>query len=122
MSNVDHPKHYNSHPSGIEAISICEHLPFNVGNAVKYVMRAAHKGARDEDMQKAAWYLNREAERVERTGFVFGDRTAVDNVIWILLAEEPSTTVLSDLLVAIANGALTSPSALRALAERVRKP
>ena len=36
--NVNHPKHYNSHPSGVEAIVICEHMPFNIGNAVVFQM------------------------------------------------------------------------------------
>lgn len=37
---VNHPKHYNSHPSGIEAIVICEHTDFCLGNAIKYILRA----------------------------------------------------------------------------------
>jgi len=66
MSNVDHPKHYNSHPSGVECIDVVEHMPFNVGNAIKYLWRADHKGASIEDLKKAAWYINREIERRER--------------------------------------------------------
>ena len=61
---VNHPKHYNSHPSGVEAIVICEHMTFNVGNAVKYLFRAGLKGAAVEDLKKAAWYINREIERL----------------------------------------------------------
>lgn len=61
MSTIDHPTHYNSHPSGVEAIDVCEELPFNLGNAVKYLMRADHKGQRVDDLRKAAWYLRREA-------------------------------------------------------------
>ncbi len=34
---VDHPPHYNKHPSGIECIQITEHMCFNLGNAVKYI-------------------------------------------------------------------------------------
>lgn len=62
MSNVDHPSHYQ-HPSGVEAIDICEHLGFNLGNAYKYLARAGKKGDRAEDLLKAAWYLRREAVR-----------------------------------------------------------
>lgn len=58
--NVNHPPHYNAHPSGIEAIDICEHLSFCLGNAVKYVWRAGQKGDRIEDLKKALWYLDRE--------------------------------------------------------------
>ena len=60
---VNHPKHYNSHPSGVECIDIIECMPFNVGNAIKYLWRADEKGAPIEDLQKAAWYINREIER-----------------------------------------------------------
>ena len=64
-SSVNHPKHYNSHPSGVECIDIIEHMPFNIGNAVKYVWRADHKHAcPEEDLRKAIWYLNRELERI----------------------------------------------------------
>ena len=60
--NVNNPKHYNSHPSGVEAITITEHMSFNVGNAIKYLWRADHKNGL-EDLRKAAWYVNREIER-----------------------------------------------------------
>ncbi len=54
---INHPRHYNSHPSGIETIRITRELPFDLGNAVKYVMRAEHKNGL-EDLKKARWYLN----------------------------------------------------------------
>lgn len=60
---VNHPKHYNSHPSGIEAIELCRLLPFSIGNAVKYLMRAGLKDPsnKKEELKKAAWYLNDQA-------------------------------------------------------------
>jgi len=67
MSNVQHPKHYNAHPSGVEAITIIEHMSFNVGNAMKYLWRADEKGEPIEDLEKAAWYINREIERRKKT-------------------------------------------------------
>jgi hypothetical protein len=68
--SVDHPKHYNDHPSGIECITIVEHMTFNVGNAIKYLWRAGLKGDRLEDLQKASWYVQREIDRLtgERSG------------------------------------------------------
>lgn len=57
---VNHPPHYNRHPSGIECIDVVEHMSFNVGNAVKYCWRADHKGRTIEDLEKAAWYIARE--------------------------------------------------------------
>lgn len=57
---VNHPKHYNTHPSGIECIQITEHMGFNIGNAVKYLWRADLKDNAIEDLKKAQWYIERE--------------------------------------------------------------
>jgi hypothetical protein len=57
MDTVNHPKHYNGHPSGIECIDIVEHYNFNLGNAIKYVWRAGLKSDNPiEDLAKAVWY------------------------------------------------------------------
>lgn len=63
---VNHPQHYNAHPSGIECIDVVEHMTFNAGNAVKYLWR---NGLKDEtpaiqDLEKARWYIDREIARV----------------------------------------------------------
>jgi len=70
MSNdpVDHPKHYNDHPSGIECIEVVEHMNFNLGNAMKYIWRAGLKGATVQDLEKARWYLDREIDRIKEEG------------------------------------------------------
>ena len=65
--SVEHPSHY-AHPSGVEAIDICEYLTFNLGNALKYLWRAGKKGPAAEDYRKAAWYLRREAAFQQRPG------------------------------------------------------
>lgn len=57
---VNHPPHYSAHPSGVEVIELTEHLPFCLGNAVKYVLRHRHKGNPVQDLEKALWYLNRQ--------------------------------------------------------------
>ena len=57
---VNRPQHYTHLPNGIEAIDVCEHLGFRLGNVVKYVIRSEHKGTRLQDLQKAKWYLERE--------------------------------------------------------------
>lgn len=61
---VNHPAHYKV--GGIETIDFIEakQLPYNLGNVVKYVTRAEHKGATVEDLRKAQWYLSREIRRV----------------------------------------------------------
>ena len=57
---VNHPSHYKSHPSGVECIDITEHMGFNLGNALKYIWRADLKDNAIQDLEKAAWYINRE--------------------------------------------------------------
>lgn len=60
LDNVNHPAHYKV--GGIETIDFIEakKLSYNLGNVVKYITRADHKGNAIEDLQKARWYLNRE--------------------------------------------------------------
>jgi len=57
---VNHPAHYKV--GGIETIDFIEakKLGYNLGNVVKYLTRADHKGNRLEDLRKAQWYLTRE--------------------------------------------------------------
>lgn len=57
---VNHPQHYVSHPSGVECITITEHMGFNLGNALKYIWRADLKANAIQDLKKARWYLERE--------------------------------------------------------------
>jgi len=64
---INHPPHYKSHPSGIECIQIVEYMPFNLGNAVKYIWRSDEKGNTIQDLKKAIWYIKREIERLEKT-------------------------------------------------------
>lgn len=55
---VNHPAHYQR-ADGMEAIELCELLPFNEGNAIKYLWRAGRKGSAVEDLRKALWYAKR---------------------------------------------------------------
>jgi hypothetical protein len=63
---VNHPRHYTAHPSGIECITVTEHMNFNIGNAVKYLWRAGLKNG-IEDLRKAEWYVRREIARLEKS-------------------------------------------------------
>jgi hypothetical protein len=65
FDEVVRPKHYTSHPSGIETVQITEHMNFCLGNAIKYIMRSELKGNQIQDLKKAAWYINREISRIE---------------------------------------------------------
>jgi len=67
---VNHPEHYNKHPSGIECIDVVRHFNFNLGNVIKYLWRAPHKGATIEDLKKAAWYLQDEIAQMEKAQMV----------------------------------------------------
>lgn len=64
---VDHPKHYNEHPSGVECIDIVRHMNFNLGNVIKYLWRAGLKegNADIQDLEKAKWYLEDEIKRIK---------------------------------------------------------
>lgn len=64
---VNHPPHYTSHASGIECIQITEHMSFLMGNAMKYLWRADLKNG-IEDLEKAAWYIQREIEKRKSGG------------------------------------------------------
>ena len=63
---VEHPTHYNAHPTGIECITIVEHMGFNLGNAIKYIWRHGLKVGESAaaDLRKAAWYIDRERQRL----------------------------------------------------------
>lgn len=61
---VNHPPHYTSHPSGVECIQITEHMPFCLGNAIKYLWRCDGKNG-VEDLRKAEWYVRREIAKRE---------------------------------------------------------
>lgn len=63
--SVNHPEHYNRNPSGVECITVVRHMNFNLGNVIKYVWRAGFKeDATIQDLEKAAWYLRDEIERL----------------------------------------------------------
>lgn len=78
MEHVNHPKHYNQHPAGIECIDIIRHYTCDIANTIKYLWRAGLKvpskqvqcdeightkiGKEDaekeiEDLKKALWYI-----------------------------------------------------------------
>jgi hypothetical protein len=61
---VNHPAHYNNHPSGLEVKEVTNWLPFNLGNVFKYSVRFGEKGEPQKDVKKALWY----ARESEETG------------------------------------------------------
>lgn len=73
--NVNHPSHYTWLKTlcGIEVIDITRHMDFDLGNALKYLLRAGHKheeGMSDkekqiEDLHKAIFYIEDEIKLLE---------------------------------------------------------
>lgn len=60
---VNQPQHYCS--DGIEVIDIIDsfNLNFNLGNSIKYILRADKKGNKKQDLEKAVWYINHELKK-----------------------------------------------------------
>lgn len=76
--NVSHPSHYTwlKDKCGIEVIDITRHLDFDLGNAIKYILRAGKKPiiskenininkAAIQDLQKAIWYIKDKIKMLE---------------------------------------------------------
>ena len=67
FNEVSRPAHYTS--SKVEVIDAIEAwgLGYHLGNVVKYVARAGKKNPTKDiqDLEKAAWYLNRHIEKLK---------------------------------------------------------
>lgn len=77
--NVSHPSHYTwlKDKCGIEVIDITRHLDFDLGNAIKYILRAGRKPiinknlsddflrAAIQDLKKALFYINDKIDMLE---------------------------------------------------------
>lgn len=67
---VNHPVHYGGAHNKYEAIKVIEalNMDFHLGNTFKYIARAGvkSKDTELEDLQKAAWYLNRKIENLKK--------------------------------------------------------
>ena len=75
---VNHPPHYNwlKDKCGVEVIDIARHLDFDLGNAIKSILRAGKKPITSEeninnnkaaiqDLNKAIWYINDKIKMLE---------------------------------------------------------
>jgi hypothetical protein len=62
---INHPPHYTK--GKIETILVIEdviqfwpaHEAYSVGNVIRYISRAVHKGNKQADLEKAQFYLDR---------------------------------------------------------------
>jgi hypothetical protein len=67
---VKRPQHYTR--GEVEVIDYIEQVvkdyppevAYHIGNVLKYLSRAPHKGAMQQDLEKAEWYLRRAINRV----------------------------------------------------------
>lgn len=108
---VDHPAHYNAHPSGVEAIRFVEHMSFNSGNAAKYIYRHLEKGSPIPDLRKARWYIERELGRLR------GERDAIPPEVLEKLTEHKDDPIVRAVLLLI-RGDLLEAKRAAADAER----
>lgn len=74
-------KHYRKHPSGVECIEVSRHMNFNLGNALKYIWRADHKGNQVQDLRKAAWYVLDELYRITGDSYYLNKRAEIEGYI-----------------------------------------
>lgn len=108
---VNHPSHYAwlKNLCGIEVIDIVRHMGFNLGNVVKYVLRAGHKseeGYSDldkeiEDLKKAKWYLEDEIKL--RSGEDTSDKAQIHALKEEIALNEQTIAELTDTIHSLKN-------------------
>lgn len=54
---INHPQHYTQAGVMLEPIDVLRFAPFDLGNCLKYILRAGHKNDKLEDLEKAERYL-----------------------------------------------------------------
>jgi hypothetical protein len=118
IDNVNHPPHYTQHPSGVECSAVAEHFNFNIGNAVKYLWRAGLKGVQLEDLRKAAWYVNREIERISLT---IDEREPMRDVVCQIMEVRRSGISSRDLIDALEAAGYRRSDAYRVINKLLRQ-
>lgn len=71
--DVNNPSHYTQYT--FEAIDVIDEVApkypievaMEIGNAIKYLLRAPFKGRLVQDLNKANWYINRAIENLEKS-------------------------------------------------------
>ena len=63
LDMVNSPAHYQG--KSFEVIDIINDydLNFELGNAIKYILRANKKGNKKQDLEKSIWYLQHELSK-----------------------------------------------------------
>jgi hypothetical protein len=97
---VNHPRHYNIHPSGIECIEIKRGLSPGIGDAVKYIWRDHAKGNPLQDQQKAAFYLR---DAMSYPAYYFTPRPEIAVMLRQVAEAEPAGSLRAHFFHAIAD-------------------
>ena len=71
--DINHPEHYTQY--SFEAIDIIDEVApkypievaMEIGNAIKYLLRAPFKGRLIQDLNKANWYISRAIDNLEKS-------------------------------------------------------
>lgn len=102
---INHPTHYNEcgerdayGSAKFEAIKVIEDwgAGFKVGNAMKYLCRALHKGKELEDLEKTIWYLDRAINFPETMKTISERDFSIDDVTEAWGLNEELKQVLND--------------------------
>lgn len=67
---VQHPAHYTMYKEH-EVIELTRWMPFDVGNTMKYIVRAPFKEKQSQDLKKSLWYARDFLNFYEETVCVF---------------------------------------------------
>lgn len=106
---IAHPRHYNQHVSNIETIELIEHLPYNLGAAVKYIWRCGLKPSEEplRELGSARWYTEREEHRIELYELDDEPKPKTD-VVWRSLARKviaaDPNSILAEYLISLLGG------------------
>lgn len=106
---LDHPRHYTSHPSGVEAMEIVEHMPPLLAAAFKYWYRRKFKGSEIMDLGKMERYIkrelaNRKAGRLPPAPikkFLDRERSKLAGYLWIAAKDKKDTYSLEQALLIV---------------------
>ena len=70
---VDRPRHYVESAVTIEPIELLRHAPFDLGCALKYLIRYDKKGNAEQDLRKALWYIECTEESLACNRYVYDE-------------------------------------------------
>lgn len=93
LEGINHPRHYNLHPSGVEVKEVTNWMNFNCGSAFKYVLRRDLKDAQSKDLKKALWYLDEQLDLALHHKDCTSFPTSAQRALHRMIKAESSDTV-----------------------------